>query len=1125
MLLNRTIIFFCWLFTLANNCFAQQPKLVLPIGHTALIISAAFSADGTKILTGSGDCSTILWDANTATTLANFKDGTGYGLQHTYFSPDGKNIVTMLDKKIIVRDALTTRLLKTIPLDESLTVSSISPDGTRIIGYTADEIKIIDAQTGAIQEIEKKVDLLHFASVSFDNKLLATTSELDSTVQIWDIQTGRVASTLKDHTSTVNAVVFSRTGQYILTVSYDHTAKIWDARNGRLLHTMAAHTDDVKTGSFSPDETMVITGSQDGTAKIWNTTTGSLLSTLSGEKPWGVDVVNFSPDNRKVLIASGMIARIWDVAKETWLHPLKGHTKDISNILFSPDQKNFLTVSDLKTVNLWDIKTGLLKNTWSTNPASDINSQDAKFSPDGKRLLTIEDDAKSLRNTDAASGKLLFEKQLKKEMFVAIDYSPDGKKIVAALNNETLLLLDAATGAVLHDIKDPSIFTQSVQFSPDSKLFVSASWDSTAKIWDAATGEMLHNLSGHADQVSQAAFSADGKKIITVEASLNQAHIWDVTTAQQQQNLSATPFICFSADHKTMLLQSEKGAIIVWDIIQNKPAYTWLNNDFNYRASDFIIANDKLIISRGFGSNFIATNIRTGEKMYELESSEESKQIQEAAFSANGNQLLTRSYDNTCKIWNSKNGSLIYTFFIVDNNDYFVQIPSGYYQATSNAAKRLHYVTKNLKVINFEQLDTKYNRPDKVLQTIGNTDTALINSYRKAYEKRIQKLGIDTTAFRDGYSVPEADFVNRNAVAYELNKENLTLHIKGVDSSFKLDRFNIWVNEVPEYGQRGISIRNKNANSFDSSISIKLSQGENQIECSIINVNGTESYRMPLLVNYVPAIKQKETTHFIGIGIDQFANPIYNLQYSVKDIRDLAQKLKEKYGSDILIDTLFNQNVVVGNIKSLRKRLLQTAVNDKIIIAYSGHGMLSKDYDYYLSTYDGNFENPQQNALPYDELENLLDSIPARKKLLLIDACHSGEVDKEELEKIAAFATDVVAVTEAGAKGVQPLVVPGSKKLGMKNSFELMQELFVNVGRSTGATVISAAAGTQFALERGDLKNGVFTYSILEFMKTHPTATLSELKKYVNQRVPELTKGMQVPTSRTETNTANWNVW
>jgi len=94
----------------------------------------------------------------------------------------------------------------------------------------------------------------------------------------------------------------------------------------------------------------------------------------------------------------------------------------------------------------------------------------------------------------------------------------------------------------------------------------------------------------------------------------------------------------------------------------------------------------------------------------------------------------------------------------------------------------------------------------------------------------------------------------------------------------------------------------------------------------------------------------------------------------------------------------------------------------------------------------------------------------------------------------------------------------------MKNSFELMQSLFVNVGKSTGATVISAAAGTQFALERGDLKNGVFTYSILETMNKYPSIKISELRKIVGERVEKLTNGLQKPTSRNETIASDWEL-
>jgi uncharacterized caspase-like protein len=274
----------------------------------------------------------------------------------------------------------------------------------------------------------------------------------------------------------------------------------------------------------------------------------------------------------------------------------------------------------------------------------------------------------------------------------------------------------------------------------------------------------------------------------------------------------------------------------------------------------------------------------------------------------------------------------------------------------------------------------------------------------------------------------------------------------------------------------------------------------------------------------VPPDLFKEVVYFVGIGIDQFKDTSYNLNYSVKDIRDLSAKLKLKFGDNIIIDTLFNQNVTVSNFKVLKQRLLQTTVNDKVIISYSGHGLLSKDYDYFLSTYSINFDNPAENGLPYDELENLLDSIPARKKLMLIDACHSGEVDKEEFQQVTINQADL-AKNHVVSRGKPLPAASGPKKLGLRNSFELMQNLFVNVGKSTGATIISAAAGTEFAQENGNLKNGVFTYCIMEAMDKYPTMKVSELKKTVGARVQELTKGMQKPTSRNEAIAVDWNVW
>lgn len=61
--------------------------------------------------------------------------------------------------------------------------------------------------------------------------------------------------------------------------------------------------------------------------------------------------------------------------------------------------------------------------------------------------------------------------------------------------------------------------------------------------------------------------------------------------------------------------------------------------------------------------------------------------------------------------------------------------------------------------------------------------------------------------------------------------------------------------------------------------------------------------------------------------------------------------------------------------------------------------------------------------------------------------------------------------------------------------------------------------------KKNDLKNSVFTYSILEAMQQHDTLKVSELKSIVSKRVEELTNGLQKPTSRNETISVDWNIW
>ena len=52
-----------------------------------------------------------------------------------------------------------------------------------------------------------------------------------------------------------------------------------------------------------------------------------------------------------------------------------------------------------------------------------------------------------------------------------------------------------------------------------------------------------------------------------------------------------------------------------------------------------------------------------------------------------------------------------------------------------------------------------------------------------------------------------------------------------------------------------------------------------------------------------------------------------------------------------------------------------------------------------------------------------------------------------------------------------------------------------------------------------------FLIPVFLTLKNHPTMKISELKKIVGERVEQLTKGLQKPTSRNETIAVDWSLW
>lgn len=497
--------------------------------------------------------------------------------------------------------------------------------------------------------------------------------------------------------------------------------------------------------------------------------------------------------------------------------------------------------------------------------------------------------------------------------------------------------------------------------------------------------------------------------------------------------------------------------------------------------------------------------------------------------------LISCGSSGELNFWDLNTGELLNTVFIIGDEDYIIFSPDNYYYSPSKSIDAVSF-SMNGELYPSAQFDIIYNRPDMVLKRFSFIDSSLIKGLESAYQKRLTRLNFTEDMFDASFHIPELKISNKAALNLTTNQESLELELELSDSKFLLNRINVWVNNVPVYGIKGIDLMNKKAKTLHEEVEIELSSGNNRVEVSCINEKGVESVKETFEVRYVPQNEIKQDLYLIAVSTSEYKQNQYNLKYAVKDGRDLVQKLVLAKGyDDYHIDTLFDEQVTVDNVKRLKEKLLKSNVEDQVVLFVSGHGLLDYNYDFYLASYDMDFADPSARGVSYELLNDLLDSIPARKKLFMMDACHSGEIDKEEL--IVSVEIENVVGMKSGVKsysyksGLEERG-GGGASAGLQNSFKLMQEYFSDLNRGSGTVVISAAAGEGYAMESDLWKNGIFTYSFLEGIKTKKAdsnsdgeISVSEIRKYVFTKVKFLTGGQQSPTSRQENLEYDFRVW
>ncbi len=636
---------------LALNITLDASRLRALLDHEDNVYSAAYSPDGSRIVTASDDHTARVWDATSGQPLHTLR-GHENTVSSAAFSPDGSRIVTASnDNTVRVWDAISGQPLHTLQgHDDEVQSAAFSPDGSRIVTASDDHTaRVWDAISGRhVHTLRGHEDRLLSAAFSPDGMRIVTAS-WDNTAKVWDATSGRHRITFLGHKDGVQSAAFSPDGSRIVTASNDNTAKVWDVTSGQHVHTLRGHEKIVLRAAFSPDGSRIVTASSDNTARVWDATSGQPLHTLRGHENW-VRTAAFSPDGLRIVTASSdNTARVWYALSGQPLYNLRGHENTVSSAVFSPDGSRIVTASDDDTARVWDASSGQPHLTLGGHKNT-VSS--AAFSPNGSRIVTAAWDH-TARVWDASSGQPLHNLRGHKENVESAAFSPDGSCIVTASWDGTARVWDAASGQPLHTLRGHGNGVLSAAFSPDGSRIVTSSWDRTARVWGADSGQPHLTLRGHEKGVLSAAFSPDGSRIVTASGD-HTARVWDATSGQPLHTLLGYEddvlSAAFSPDGSRIVTASGDHTARVWDVTSEQPLHTLGGHKKTVHSAAF--STDGLrIVTASADSTARVWDATSGQLLQTLRGHEGS--VSSAAFSSDGLRIVTASLDNTARVWDA----------------------------------------------------------------------------------------------------------------------------------------------------------------------------------------------------------------------------------------------------------------------------------------------------------------------------------------------------------------------------------------------------------------------------------------------------------------------------------------
>jgi WD40 repeat protein len=909
------------------------------------------------------------------------------------------------------------------------------------------------------------------------------------------------------------------------------------------------HTAPIRSIDVDAAERYLVTGSSDKTVRVWSLPDGRLLRVLRppiGKGNEGrIDAVAISPDGQTVAMG-GITGYQWDKKVSIYLfnratgelrQRITGHPNIILHLDFSPDGR-YLVASlygnnGIRIYNTSDYSLQVQDTNY------DDSSYWAEFNHQGRLVTSSHDGYIRLYDKNfklqakriAPGGKKPF----------AVSFSPRANKIavgffdstnINVLSSDDLkLLYSPNTQGVNNGNLDKIAWSQNGQGLYAGGLYQNSQGVFPFPIlyWSSAQQNNYHTLAASFNTIMGirslrngslvfgtqepvlGLFNAHGQKIIEHHAGIadfrgifyhNSFRLSkDGRTVRFGYKYSGKSPASFSINKRLLTLNPPTQS-------QLKPPRTKASglNITGWEDTPYPKLNGKVLalkpdeMSRSLAITNDGQHFLLGTEWY-LRFFDKQGELQwkipipgsawGVNIAANGKVAIAAFGDGTLRWYRLQDGKeLLALFPHADGKRWIIWTPQGYYAASSGGEALIGWHLNNgtkqaADFFSTARFRDNYYRPDmvaKVLDTLNPEQALHLANKEAGFSSQQQQLIQQQLP-------PVVTLLSpQDLKTFSNTKIKLRYRVRR-PSNEPITGIKVLLDGRPLENTRGLQRLGPQFYE-DAEQSLDITLPARNVEISLIVENkyaASEPATIRLRWQGAKTTVKKPTLYVLAIGVGKFNNSsIVTLKYAHQDARDIVKLLKGQKNKglydQIQVKLLEepNKTEILQGLKWINQKTTQ---KDVAVVSISGHGYNDEKGNYYFIPRDINPNDIQGTAVHYKNIKETMSTLLG-KALFFIDTCHAGNVM--------------------------------GKHRGVADVNRVANDLSSS---ENGVIVFTASTGAQLSLENHRWKNGAFTEALLEGLKgladyTKDTKiSTKELDLYLSERVMELTKGRQTPTT------------